>query len=506
MIFDSATELQGRTIDCDVCIVGGGAAGITIAREFVGQRLNVVLLESGGLEFDADDQSLYAGQSIGEPYYDLTATRLRFFGGATNHWAGLCGALARSDFEGREWIRDSGWPLAYEVYRAYLARARTVCEIDDAARSVEELNDLTGGNELQRASARFVPTIKQYSPPTRFGRRYRSELAGAANIRVLLKSNAVDIEAFEHGRAIRSVRARTLAGSEYRVRARCYVLAAGGLENPRLLLLSNGVQKNGLGNDQDLVGRYFHEHPHLKLGALALARKDARVGAFAGEFWRRLPGVRGSLHLVPTVALQRDERLPNFEITPQFEWGEGPPDPSLVHEIGMQLKWRNLIDHRRFLKYFADQRPLREAVVTASVEQEPNPFSRVRLGDERDALGLRRIVLDWRFTDLDRSAPERIARLLAIELGAQGIGRMRIAVETGGHNGLLAGHHHMGTTRMGASARQGVVDTDCRVHGIDNLFVAGSSVFPTGGAMNPTFTIVALAIRLADHLKEALRS
>jgi choline dehydrogenase-like flavoprotein len=175
----------------------------------------------------------------------------------------------------------------------------------------------------------------------------------------------------------------------------------------------------------------------------------------------------------------------------------------LAERMGVYLRWLRVNTNRRGL------------YVVARAEQAPNPASRVMLSEERDAFGLPRIALDWQLLDVDKRSLKVTMEALDRELRRLSLGRVEPSAwldepETPWvadplvSNHPVGGYHHMGTTRMATSPRRGVVDADCRVHGLGNLYVAGSSVFPTGGWANPTLTILALALRLGDHLGRKL--
>ncbi len=535
-MFEDARQIEdGAEVRTDVCIVGAGAAGITLAREFLGQGFRVCLLEAGGLTRDSAEPSLYRGENVGTLYYPLSACRLRYFGGTTNHWGGACWPLERIDFEQRPGVPHSGWPIARDDLDPYYGRASEICQIgpDDYR---PEFWSRPETPLLPLQSDRVCTKLYQDSPPTRFGEVYREELRKSENVRVLLQANVTEIEAEPEARRIRSVRVACRSGSHFTVSAQLYVLAAGALENARLLLLSNRQQPEGLGNAHDLVGRFFQEHPMLPVATLAL-RHPTNLKFFVrhrvGERW-----IRAGFGL--TEATLRSEQLlnvwwglllpGNVPIKPQAlrSWnylkrsirrGEIPED--FARHIMVVM--RNLDD-----VFDSDSSP-REAEggsdddvwgtvgLLAHAEQSPNESSRVTLADERDDLGLRRIRLDWRLSEIDRRSLRRAVAIFGAELGRAGIGRLQFllddddaswldvarASEDGGPRGSF---HQMGTTRMHASASEGVVDANCRVHGIENFYVAGSSVFTTCGYANPTLTIVALTLRLADHLKVRLRA
>jgi len=522
-------------LDTDICIVGSGAAGITLAAGLAATNREVCLLESGGLEPDADTQALYDLENTGySPRPDYMA-RARYWGGTCNLWAGRSMRLAPTDFEPRDWVSYSGWPIPYsEVERHYPSAGRILGlpDADDVAGRVAP--GLAAGDEaLLFADGELAPTLSLWAPkPRRFGPHYRSRLAAAANVRALLNLSATRIALDETGRAVRHLEARTLDGARHEVRARTYVLACGGIENARLLLVSRDRQPNGIGNDHDLVGRYFMDHPRTVFG---------KVHVPAG---RRLPLLRGrpvrdgkfQLGLGLSAETQRRERMLNHYVTFE-ELTSGYAEASYqsvvqgmkvvlrrghaggrfdflkkraaeIPEMIYLLSPKELMPHAAYRAYVA----LRDAiprtrgpktfVAVYFCEQPPMPSSRVSLSQDRtDRFGLPLLKLHW---DLDGAFTDSVLRMQALvgrEIERSGFGRLEPGTGT---PAFTDASHHMGTTRMGATARDGVVDADCRVHGVDNLYVAGSSVFPCAGHANPTLTIVALAERLAAHLRGRL--
>ncbi|MGH7542784.1 MAG: FAD-dependent oxidoreductase [Gemmatimonadota bacterium] len=514
MLVDARTVPDGSLIEADVCIVGAGAAGITLARELRERPLRVVVLESGGLEPDRATRSLSEGAVTGHPYFRLDAARSRCFGGTTEQWSGECRPLDEQDFELRDWIRDSGWPFDLDHLLPFYERARSVCEIgsfpfdppDWAEHGVRTLDLREGGIR----TAAF-----HYSPPTRFGEVYREELRRAANVVVYLGASLVDLETYSPPVRVEAVRAACLSGTGFRVAARAFVLAAGGIENARLLLMANRVQAAGLGNGHDLVGRFFMEHLYLDTAARLRAR-DGSIGEFYTD-GHEVAGrrVRGILGLDP--GLRRREGLTNFCAV-----FDSPSTGLVVHGArslaSALIRGRLPVDTLPRLRYAAahlgveaarrrriraGKPPIRLYRAKYLLEQAPNPESRIVLGRARDRLRCPRVELRWRLSSIDERTARRGHEILSQELERAGIGRLRGALDRDGEPWPIrprGGRHHMGTTRMHPDPRRGVVDADGRVHGLANLYVAGSSVFPTSGAANPTLTIVALALRLAGHL------
>ena len=499
---------DGAEIDCEVCVVGAGAAGITLAREFAGGGARVCVLESGGFEPEAATQELYHG-SVGGTFLSpesryLDGGRLRYFGGTTNHWSGWCRPLEPIDFTARPWLPGTGWPFDRAHLDPWYERAREVIGLApfDAAAVIA-----SSGQEPLLPDGSRVPTRFFYLHPTRFGEVHRAQLAAAPNVRVLLHANALGIRLGEAGTQVRRLDVAVLGGEGPRfvVRARWFVLATGGIENARLLLLSDDVHAGGVGNDHDLVGRYFCDHPHLEAGTALLFRAESSLALYDYQGDRRLGHNRlGVLGLAEE--LQRAHKL--LDCTVELRATDPTARPELVDQLAATAP---LIDRLAAAPSEAPGGgPAEWSLMTLTVRsaQTPNPDSRVTLGEERDALGQRRVKLDWRIFPGDRRRIRRAIKVLGNELGRQGVGRVQLAGSRGDGRGswpgAYGGNHHIGTTRMHPDPAQGVVDADCRVHGIANLFIAGSSVFPAPGAANPTFTLVALAIRLADHLKARL--
>jgi choline dehydrogenase-like flavoprotein len=520
MFIDARTLPEGSTLDGDICIIGGGAAGITLARDLAGGGRKINLFESGGFNFSEKTQDLYAGESVGQPLHPLTVERLRFFGGSTNHWSGGCRPFDAQDFTAHAYIPCSGWPIGLNDLEGYYRRAQMICQLGPYT---YDARDWTTGDiaPLPFATDSTLRTgMFQYSPPTRFGEVYRQDLATAAGVAVYLHSNVVDIEANENASQVTGLRLACLDGRQFRARAKVYVLATGGIENPRLLLSANSVQRVGLGNGNDLVGRYFMDHPYIPNAATLIMTKPN--AAFSFYEARKVRGTMVQGYLYPTAEVRRREALPGFAIA--FSPGSLPEVSGIreslwtIYQGAAAGRWPDHLGDRiaQILrkveseaqdKYYQwlDTNPMLYST-DYICECPPDRDSRVTLDDNIDALGMRQVRVDWRLPrDFERNL-RRGLTLLAQELGRTGIGRLRINPLASGTNGLQGvenGFHHMGTTRMHDDPRQGVVDANCRVHGIGNLFIGGSSVFPTYSFDNPTMTIVALTLRLSDYLKSS---
>ena len=309
MFIDARGVASNSEISADLCIVGAGAAGITLARSLAGDGVNVCLLESGDLAFRWDTQSLYDGSNVGLPYFDLDVCQVRYFGGNTNGWGGWCRPLDPIDLEPRPWLGLGGWPLSSDELAPYYRRAYEICQLPtadfDASSWCARLGNDRRARLLPFDPAKLVPSVYQFSPPTRFGRVYRDAIAAAGTVRCFVNANVLKLKTTCDARSVKHVEVGTLAGNRFRVAARLFVLAAGGIENARLLLLSNDVIGAGLGNGNDLVGRHFMEHPHTKRVLLA-NRRRAPVALYGLRFHDR--GVSVRLDLPPELQ-EREELL-----------------------------------------------------------------------------------------------------------------------------------------------------------------------------------------------------
>ncbi len=538
MFIDTRQVNDGRALVATVCIIGGGVAGLTIAREFDAHGIDTCVLESGGFEPDDATRDLYRGEATGMPYAFADGCRARFLGGSSNCWGGWSRPLDPWDFEQRDWVPHSGWPFGLAHLMPYYERAHEVLQLGPLNFDPGFWEQAIGRTDVRRMPLRsgmVRDTVSQFSPPVRFGRHYRKALQRASHLRIFLHANVTALLTDRACSRINQVRVQTLCGKTMTVSARLFVLATGGIENARLLLASNQTMGCGIGNRRGLVGRYFMDHPRMQAGRVRFAPGWSRNKLYDIKYNYQSRAVRAhGQHVAAQLALTPEamasERVLNARLCFCSEFpGEGSAGAqslfrvkqALLHKDQPGWHWRDEVRtmlgdpvhtflygftrlcHPRFL--------IRSVSFQVIVEPAPNPDSRVSLSaTKRDALGMPRVEVDWRIDALSRHTADRTLALVAQELKLAGVAE----VDTGPsmlaegwpdsweHEGTW---HHMGTTRMHADESQGVVDADCRVHGMANLYIAGSSVFPTAGANFPTITLTALALRLADHLREQLR-
>jgi choline dehydrogenase-like flavoprotein len=474
MITDARMELPA-VLETEVCIAGAGPAGIVLALELAARGRRVLLLEGGGMDAAGAGENLYEGEVVGRPY-PLAGSRLRWLGGTSNHWGGWVRPLDAIDFEDKPHFPLPAWPFGADTLAPWYAKAADWCEVPSA-----EYDPIRSGLEghpallpLEAADG-FVNRLFRFSPPTRFGERYRSALASAEDLDCRVHLNMVRLLPGD-GR-VRQAIARTLDGGECRISAQAFVLALGGVENARVLLNQAGRP----GNHADLVGRCFMDHYGYRPGLL-LADADLQYAQFQHEGHSLMPV------LAPSPGLIRSERLHNACMV----LSTAEPDPHLPAEYLEQSP------------FTASDARARKALHWIQMINEPlpHPNSRITLGTDEDALGLRRLRLHWHLDAPDFERVFALAEYWSRVAGMKHLGRFRWTRRTVTPPAQApgVGMHHMGTTRMSALPEFGVVNPDGRVWDQENLYLAGSSVFPTAGFANPTLTLVALACRLAAHL------
>lgn len=547
MIQPSRALSKSANPSAAVCIVGAGAAGITLACELDGAGFSVILLEASGVgRFERVSQDPYEGEA-NEPHPSPANFRRRAFGGSTTIWGGRCVPYDPIDFERRDYAPNSGWPISYYEVARYYQQAVSYCDAGNSDFAVETalehpkptIPGLTG-SDLDTS------VIERYSLPTDFGARYRERLAQSANVRVVTQAHVLRLVKEEGADRIAAVDYVDRAGRAARIEATAFVLATGGIETPRLLLASDPAGK-GYGNHSDCLGRYYTCHVENILGVLRPKRPSIPF-----DFERTRDGVYGRRKLQIRPEAQRREGILNIAFRLHYpdvsDPNHGSPVLSAVYLAKRTLipEYRRILQHggaggigrtgvlhhlgnvvgglsalagfgvdylrrrvlaKRKLPYVLVPNANGTYPIEFNSEQTPLPNSRITLNGAKDQYGVPRVHVDWRMCGTDVDSICRAYRLLRDGLARSGACeldydeaslRERVAYS------MPVGGHHIGATRMAATPAGGVVDKDCAVFGLPNLYVASSSVFPTSGHANPTLTIVALSIRLARHLRTQL--
>jgi len=549
MIDDALDMCTGEVVSADICIAGAGASGITLALELAASGLTVLLLESGGMKPETQTQRLYEGEVADERLHSLPHRyRQRRFGGSTTIWGGRCVPFDEIDFEARDYIPGSGWPIDLATLLPFYPRANQLCEAGDfryrAADAFQRpLRPMIEGFRSDHFS---TDSLERFSCPTDFGARYGEQLRNAANVRVLLHANLTTIKFHPNGEAVESVLVGTLTGKQFTVRASCFVLAAGGLEVARLLLANRDTWPHGIGNDHDVVGRYYMCHIAGTVGTLkqsggtdrvwhgydvtgdgiycrrrialtAQTQRQLQIGNFIGRLHH--PRITDPAHRTAVLsALQLAKGLISYEYGKRLHGEERTSVRTWMSHMRNVLRGPHEVlsfGYHMLRDRFLAKRKFPSIIVKSTAghysldfhaEQEPSASSRVSITTQRDELGLPQLLVDWCYTHGDVQTVRRAVQLFAQDIAQSGIGVFEydphtIELEMSRYGAY--GGHHLGTARMGADRRTSVVNSDCRIHGVRNLYVAGGAVFPTSSQANPTLTIVALALRLASHLRAA---
>lgn len=521
-------------LQTEICIVGAGAAGISMARRLLALGHHVTILESGGLDYEPDTADLNAGENVGEPYYALDHARLRFFGGTTAIWGGRIAPLDPIDFKPRPWVPHSGWPVSYDALLPYYEQALPLFGMGARLPGAEDLQAI--GVKLPEFAATRLES-KLWAFDSRFNRftfKSCADLENHPRCVIVTHATVTEVITGPEARKVEYLRVESRVGRSLKVRAGAFVLSAGGIENPRILLASRSTMPMGLGNARDLVGRFFMEHPHARGGRILVTRSWDLLNAFGRS--HMIDGDRVAALIAASEAQQAEARMLNTSVTvvprqaageTQF-WGMRAYN-RVKHDMAPTRSGRALWMHTKRAVTYVQRKvdPLRpwllhrmgavDLALLIRAEQAPNPDSRITLSQDRDATGMPRVQLDWRMTDLDIHSARSLVETLGQEFSRLGLGRVEPAAWLSSPrrrweaDALISAHpfggyHHMGTTRMASDPERGVTDGSGRVFGIDNLYIAGSSLFPTSGWANPTLTIVALALRTADHIVQRLAS
>lgn len=541
MIIDSATITPGSVIETDICIIGSGPAGLSLARELKNSPYKVAILESGGFKPRRALKKLNEGTTVGDPYPNPRWGRHRQFGGTANRWLVEIGGhkqgaryapLDAIDFEKRDWIPFSGWEISRADLDPFYERAQVHCGLGRYAYDASDWE-----TESQKAllfkDGRLITTVFQFGAKDVWTSHY-NDVTQAANVTAIVNGTALEIETDEGGTNITGVRAANPDHQQFFVRAKQVILATGCIENARLLLLSRSKHANGIGNQYDVVGRYFMDHPqsylnvftpgdrgifnrtdlydlrpmdggYAVMGELVFSEETLRKEQLQSMCFVMFPRRDGFMSKafqsffdisLTVIHRQRPSGLLRHAVTML----KGTPDLMKIAGYALQGKavypyisrggWSKMKDKAQLFNQFE---------LFSLLEQAPDPSNRITLGDHLDSYGQPQVKIFWRFTERDQESVRRAREVMTQEFANSGLGTVAFSQDSYTSPSSV---HPIGSTRMNNDPHYGVVDQNCKVHGTNNLYIAGSSVFPTGGYVNPTLTVVALACRLADHLKQ----
>lgn len=550
MYTDARSLDDNKILTTDICVIGAGPAGTTLARELAGTDINVLLLESGGEKSDHRVQQLSSGKVTGDFTEPVENTHLRQLGGTANHWiikmsdkqyGYRYAPLNAIDFEKREEVPYSGWPISRDELDPYYEKAHEVCKVGPY-RYAPGNWETEKFKPLPLDDDHVVTDFFTFGPTRLFGQDFPQQAVKSGNVDILLHATVTELLANEAGTAVDTAVIKTLNGKTLKVNAKQFVIASGGFQTPRLLLNSRSRFANGLGNQNDVVGRYYIDHGLVPSGNLY--PHDATIINSMGIYDMRLMegcSVLGKLSL--SEHIMRKEGLHNFCATlfpmpepyeveailsmksiavdlagrkfpkalPRHLFNMLRGSKHLIFMLNQKLRHGGTLmpgfGQGGWSKFDDNEKKYRRLELMAFIEQTPHPDNRVTLIDEQDELGMPKIQVNFQWKEEDIRSIARAQDIMWEALKKLGIGEIEPPERPNGlpRVGSEGLHHLMGTTRMSDDSKYGVVDRNCTVHGIDNLHIASSSVFTTGGYANPTLTILALTLRLADHLREKMQ-
>ncbi len=475
MIIDLETTVPPNK-HFDVCIMGAGPAGITTAIKLGEAGYVIALLEGGGEIYDQKSQSLYSCETTGTDLWPASM-RLRYFGGTSNHWAGRCRPFDASDFDQEHYSGMPGWPIEYQEIERHLPEAMNI--LDLPAEKFSSINP-------SLAERRFAADAFQKSPPTRFALKYKEFFEQSENVILFLNANAINLDIEPDSGQVKAVEIKNYSNKDYSVTASEFVLSMGAIENARFLLNQEYIHRN-----HKMVGSCLMEHLNVKLGEFILKEGYEKKGR---QFFT---------HSSFTEKYKIGKSNITFGVIKNIKtYGRTAKIKKFFKTLACEY---SLEDKIQFITEF--QCP-GEGRITTLMEQAPGLHSFVALSKDVDDLGQRKALVNWKIDKLDEKTIRKVAVEVAKSFADSGLGIVKLEdyiLDPKKEIKYSPHAHHMGTTRMARDEKSGVVDKNCKVFHTDNLYVAGSSIFATGGACNPTMPIIQFCLRLSDHLNTKLR-
>ena len=513
MIINSNTWASMKDINAEVVIIGSGAAGTSLAHGLSEKKHSVIILEGGKDNFSEQSQECYSGSTTDRDLtFGLKGSRLRFFGGSTNCWAGGCGELEIEDYMHREWVSHSGWPIDSSELDLYYQKTSNFLDIP------RDLFNAKKNKDIYKIQG-FDTKSLVYTHKVRFKNVFSSLFKKEKNVRLFLEANLFSLNREFESDRISSVTIKNFSGIKKRITGKVFVLCCGGVENARVLLNSKNIKYGALGNRHDNVGRFFCDHPIAPCATLINESGVAETSVLdINQHRRTTKNVTVPYYKIP-FKIQEKHKILNTVINFQNQEDQITSSALSAFKIKTALTGKSDVqikksDYLNVLKNPIDVAGAWYNRSTASktrialrfqIEQEPNKNNRITLTSDKDSLGLNRINLAWSFSELERRSIDIAMYYTASVLHKNKLGSLMVDdflldnIKELPYD-LRGGQHHSGTTRMSSSENSGVVDKDLLVYGVKNLHISGSSVFPTNSWVNPTFTIIALSFRLSDHL------
>ena len=532
MLIDACQCDSIMTMQADICIVGAGIAGLALASEFLLTRHQVIVLESGNEHITSQSQSWFKGRLTGAPAHPLTQSRVRAYGGSGTRWTGQCIPMQAIDFEKRHAIADSGWPVTRTQLEPYYQRAQAFFGLINPHDDVNQWQEQQG-RPLQPATSDLLSAdVTRFARPLDVGQSLKASISNSHNVNVYINAPVTNLELSADEKQLATAQVKLPNSGMLRFKAGAFILACGGVENSRLLLASNHQRSSGLGNEHDNVGRYFMDHPYLTPGYWRPSSAVTKIPLSLIENFAALAAGDCAAHAVYTLneTVRRSESLlgcggyficmENYETSSRY-FSRGSqalvaladkvkrhrlPDNDMPGLISDLLKDPGSVLSTLQGRVHSVLKKQTRYALRLQVEASPLRHSRITLTTDKDAAGIPEPCINWQMCADDWRSVDRFRQVFAEAIESQGLGQLiddTSVTADGWPSSMQGGKHHMGGTRMHDDQRLGVVDKHLRVHSLPNCYVTGSSVFPTGSWVNPTLTLTALTIRLADHLKQS---
>jgi choline dehydrogenase-like flavoprotein len=509
----------------DVCVIGAGAAGFACAKSLLAAGIKVLILEGGLERFDAAAADIHKSEVRGFPHTGIHEARERIVGGTTTKWGGQGLPFMAEDFAVRKHVELSGWPISLEELMPYYKKAESVLG-----------TDVTVPYDYQpwRHSGITVPPLKgsgleffvtKWCRVPNFALQHGPAVRDSAEIKLLYNASVVELLPNTQKTAVDAVKIRSLGGREGLVKARFFIAAGGAIESVRLFLNSVQFGPYGPGNAGKKAGHYFQDHVAAVVGQIIPASRSHFQNLF-DPFYRRGFKYFPRLRLDPAMA----DKQGILHASAQVVFSAEGDDPLLkAKQVLASIRKKEAIDKYRELTKLANpcnlwritlallrwkigrrgSSPKRGPIwLEIHSEQEPSFESMIKLNDQQDAMGMRRVSLQWHISSMTVRTIQETARLVSSEFKAAGIAEVKLEPWVDGPAAnatkwMADVFHQAGGLRMSDSDQEGVVDRDCKVFGVSNLYVASSAVFPTSSFSNPTMTTIALSIRICDTIKKA---
>lgn len=524
------TDLRDHADDgrlaTDVCVIGSGPAGAVVALELASAGIDVLVVESGGWDVEPETNELYELDNVGLPRLPQDEIRVRQIGGSMTRWTGRSAPFRAIDFEERPWVPMSGWPITLDQLEPHVGRAsaylgyapmrydRDIWRAFDGNRTDQTLDPSKLVDEMWQFSKGADP-----GQPVRVNVDLRERIESEPNLRVLFHANVLDIVPTENGRQVDHVALSTLEGKRATVSARTVVVAAGGIETARLLLASRSVVPTGLGNDRDLVGRFYAEHPYCEVGTFSVDDDwTALLTRFGNHWFTHSTGKQvfmSGLALSPRIQRERellnacmyvlseDDENAAVHAARRLATGTGDTAADVKALLSRPMELAEAA-RRRQLEGLPPIVPPTRISLGVNAEQRPNPESRITLSDRTDKLGMPLTRMDWRMDEQEIVTIRTMFDLVVHEFGRLGLpvpSPSAWLYDEDWRDHVVDTAHHSCSVRMASDPSRGVTDPWGHVYGVDGLYVAGSALFPTVGTANPTLMLTSLALRVADAIR-----